>query len=161
MEAVTLMENNSITSEVSSPKDPEVIRLLELLQSEYVGLYGVVDPDPTADLDEAGSIIIIKNDGKGIGMVAWTRLDESTAVMHRMYVHYSERGKGYSRELLSLVEESARLAGMDQMFLETGTVQTIALELYNSAGYLNVPAFGFYSENKQGWTTSVFMGKKL
>jgi GNAT superfamily N-acetyltransferase len=149
--------------------DPTALRLLELLQAEYVGLYGLVDPDPGADLHTArqpdGDILLLFPNETGSnaqGIVAWTKLDDTTAVMHRMYVHFNHRGKGYSKILLAAVESSARQAGMKRMLLETGTVQTVAISLYEGARYERVEPFGFYGTGAAAdWTTSVFMGKDI
>ncbi len=151
--------------------DPTVQHLLELLQAEYVGLYGLTDPDPSADLHTAvqpeGDILLLFPNvlkAEAAGIVAWTRLEgtEDVAVMHRMYVHFAHRGHDYSKALLASVESSARRAGMRRMVLETGTAQTVAINLYRGARYEDTEPFGFYATGAAAdWTTSLFMGKDL
>jgi len=148
--------------------DPTAQRLLELLQAEYVGLFGQVDPDPSADLHTArqpdGDILLLFPNELGSGaqgIVAWTRMDETTAVMHRMYVHFNHRGNGYSKILLAALESSARQAGITRMLLETDPVMVAANALYRGARYTEVEPFGFYGENPQEWTNSVFLGKDI
>ena len=149
--------------------DPSALHLLELLQSEYVGLYGRVDPDPGADLHTAtqpdGDILLLFPNDVGEqprGIVAWTRMDETTAVMHRMYVHFAYRGRSYSKALLAALEASARQAGISRMLLETGDVQTVAINLYEGARYERVEPFGYFGTGEAAdWTTSIFMGKDI
>ena len=158
-------------SQEVGPTSSHVRRLNELLQSEYVGMYGLPDPNPEGGLELAHG-----SNGRGhvlfrgvdwgedpIGMVGWSRLESGSnvAVLHRMYVHYEHRRNGYSKDLLRIAETSARIQGMRRMLLETGDVQTTAIALYRSQGYTDCEPFGFYAETAQDWTNSVFLGKDL
>ena len=44
-----------------------------------------------------------------------------------------------------------------KLILETGLAQPEAIELYRTAGYVDIPAFGFYAEEE----LSVHLGKIL
>lgn len=147
-----------------SPTNPHVVRLIDLLQSEYVGLYGEPDPNPKGGIEKAtapdGSIVLIAPHWGGfpVAVAGWTRMaGTNTAILRRMYVHFEHRRRGYSKHLLEACEESARQQGMDRMVLETGTVQTNAIALYTSMGYTPSEPFGFYADQP----TSVFLGRAL
>ena len=147
---------------VETVLDDDPSHLLDMLQSEYVGMYGEPDPNPDGGLDWAsephGGLLVL-HAGGAVAVGGWAELREfeNTAVLRRMYVRYDQRRKGYAKALLLAIEEHARKCGMDQMWLETGTVQTAAINLYTSMGYRPVAPFGYYA----GQTTSVFLGKDL
>lgn len=150
------------------PRSSSAQLLLDLLQSEYVGLYGEPDPNPEGGLDRAltprGDTIAIfmtnatdRRVEEPVAIAGWTHLEGTTAVLRRMYVHFRHRGKGLSRMLLTKIEKSAADHGYRRLVLETGTVQTKAIALYSSAGYSAAEPFGFYAEDP----LSVFLGKDL
>ena len=63
-----------------------------------------------------------------------------------MYVAATARRRGYARELLTRLEESAQEAGADVMVLETGMRQPEAIAMYLRAGYREIDGFGFYAD---------------
>ena len=154
-----------ITIEATDPSDSRAVHLLELLQSEYVGMYGEPDPNPEGGLERvkfpSGDVLVMSRQGVGpIAVGGWTVLDAGAkiACLRRMYVHYNHRGQGYSRILLGALESSARKAGMTRIVLETGrTRQTTAIHLYRSAGYTEAEPFGFYRDAED----SIFLGRDL
>ena len=62
-----------------------------------------------------------------------------------MYVTPSARGRGLARRLLAELERTARAAGHQRVILETGSQQPEAVALYRSAGYTDIPAYGYYA----------------
>ena len=62
-----------------------------------------------------------------------------------MYVRSAHRRRGHATRLLTAVEDRAREMGYRQLVLETGLEQPEAIALYESAGYVAVPAFGYYA----------------
>lgn len=162
---MTPVGQTSFTKVMLHPFHPETLRLLDLLQSEYVGLYGEPDPNPEGGVEKAiwpeGAVIALftKVGGynRAVAMAGWTHLGDGVACLRRMYVHYLWRGRGLSRQLLAEIEQSARTAGMRRLVLETGTAQTKAISLYRSSGYTETEPFGYYA----GQETSVFLGRDL
>jgi GNAT superfamily N-acetyltransferase len=51
-----------------------------------------------------------------------------------------------ARAVLGALEATAREAGKRRMILETGDKQPEAIGLYESAGYLQIPNFGYYKD---------------
>lgn len=163
------MKTTSLIATVVEPAHAQAERLLELLQSEYVGLYGIPDPNPEGDLTYArhpgGGVVLVWRGVDAVAVGGWTRslspspltAPHSIAVLRRMYVHYAFRGQGLARYLLAAIEEDARAEGITRMVLETGTAQTIAIELYRSSGYTPTGPFGYYADSPD----SVFLGKEL
>ena len=67
-----------------------------------------------------------------------SRCSTGYAEVKRMYTRESARGRGVGKALLARIEQEARAAGRPMLRLETGTLQTAAIGLYESAGF--VPA---------------------
>ncbi|MFD2421251.1 GNAT family N-acetyltransferase [Amycolatopsis pigmentata] len=79
------------------------------------------------------------------------------AEIKRMFVVPSARGKGFARRILAELERTAAASGRARMVLETRAKQPEAITLYRSAGYHDIPKFGFYRD----YASSVFLGKPL
>jgi GNAT superfamily N-acetyltransferase len=74
-----------------------------------------------------------------------------------MYVSPAARGHGVARAILAELEHTAVEAGYGRMVLETGYRQPEALALYQSAGYVDVPDFGYYADEPG----AVHLGKTI
>jgi ribosomal protein S18 acetylase RimI-like enzyme len=83
--------------------------------------------------------------------------DGPEAELKRMYVSPAARGRGVARAVLAELERTAVEAGYRRMVLETGVKQPEALALYRSAGYVEVPRFGYYAEVP----SAVHLGKMI
>lgn len=152
---------------VCSYADPAARKLIGELQQEYVVRYGGPDEtpvDPAEFTAPLGYFVVGHLDGDPVACGGWRAHDASDpgfldgdAEIKRMYVVPSARGRGFARELLAGLEESARTAGRRRMVLETGTAQPEAIALYGSSGYAAIEKFGFYSSSK----TSRCFGKTL
>lgn len=150
---------------------PSVQNLFELLQAEYMGIYGEVDPDDTTGMDQLvhpdGDILVAFSadveSSRPVAMIAWSPHNTYTdvALMRRTYTHWRYRRLGIARDMVRACEQSAKAAGKTHLWLEHGTAQTAARALYLSLGYvpeLAVP-FGHYAPFHE--TTSIFLGKEL
>lgn len=144
---------------------PDAVKLTELVQAEYVRRYAseVGDSSPMApeEFDHPNGIFFIGYvDEIPVAMGGWRRGGPNGATdgeIKRMFVLDSHRGQGLSRQVLDELERSAARQGITRLVLETGTEQPEAIALYRSAGYVDVPAFGFYAE----YDDSVHLGKVL
>jgi GNAT superfamily N-acetyltransferase len=65
----------------------------------------------------------------------------------RMYVAPEHRGRGLSRLVLAEVERHARDLGLRRVVLETGTLQTAAIALYERSGWTRIPPYGGYRDS--------------
>ena len=135
--------------------DERVQALVEVVQQEYVRRYGGPDETPIdgAMFDPPdGRFFVALRAGEPIAMGGWrVRPDidalgaSSAAEVKRMFVVPAARRTGLARLILRTLEESAREAGHDVLVLETGERQPEAIELYESAGYVQVVPFGYYA----------------
>lgn len=66
----------------------------------------------------------------------------------RMYVDPAARGRGLGRVLLAALEEEGRRLGYDRMWLETGTAQPEAMNLYLASGWTPIPKYGEYRDEE-------------
>jgi putative acetyltransferase len=114
-----------------------------------------LDPDEVAD--GRGAFLVASIDGRPVGCGAVRRIEPGTAEVKRMYVRPEERGRGIGRAVLAALEVEARALGVDRLVLETGVRQPEAIELYRSAGFGIIPAFGEYADSP----LSVCMAKAL
>jgi ribosomal protein S18 acetylase RimI-like enzyme len=102
--------------------------------------------------------------GLPVAMGGWRWIDplpeidsERPVEIKRMYVIPEARGRGYARAVLRHLEKTASEAGADAIVLSTGQPQQEAITLYRSAGYTDIPRFGYYAR----YDTAVHLGKKL
>jgi GNAT superfamily N-acetyltransferase len=123
--------------------------LIEEVQEEYVVRYGgpdhtPVDPDEFAEPD--GAFLLLSLAGEPVACVGLRRHDATQAEVKRMFVRRPFRGRGISRQLLTVVEDEARRLGYQRILLETGRAQPEAVGLYRSSGYEQIPGFGYYAD---------------
>lgn len=79
-------------------------------------------------LGEAGEII------GGAGAVEFSGFPDC-AELQKLYLTDSEKGKGYGKELVRLVENWARSAGYRNLYLETHTNLAAAMKMYGKLGF--------------------------
>jgi GNAT superfamily N-acetyltransferase len=128
--------------------DPDAAALIEEVQQEYVIRYGGRDGSPVdpAEFTPPGGLFLVGYaDGQGVACGGW-RSHGTDAELKRMYVRHDARRGGLARELLAELERTAAAAGHHRMILETGSKQPEAVALYRSAGYADIPAFGYYAD---------------
>lgn len=137
--------------------DERVQALVEVVQQEYVRRYGGPDETPIdgAMFDPPdGRFFVALRHEEPVAMGGWRArpgLDalgaSSAAEVKRMFVVPAARRTGLARLILRTLEDSARDAGHDVLVLETGERQPEAIELYESAGYVQVVPFGYYRDS--------------
>jgi len=115
--------------------------------AERYGGDGDATPVDPAQFDRPHGIFLLAwLDGVAVGCGAWRSSGEDDAEIKRMYTAPGARGRGVARAVLGALEATAREAGKRRMILETGDKQPEAIGLYESAGYLQIPNFGYYKD---------------
>ena len=138
---------------------PDAARLIEELQQEYVLRYGGRDDTPVRPAEFAppkGLFLAGYLNDEAAACGGW-RSHGVTAEIKRMYVRRPARRTGLARALLAELEQTALAAGHTEVILETGSKQPEAVALYRSAGYTDVPPFGYYADAP----LSIHLGKRL
>ncbi|TXL57220.1 GNAT family N-acetyltransferase [Aeromicrobium terrae] len=83
-----------------------------------------------------GSAAVVDADGEVLGWVA-VRGDEP-ADLTRVAVHPDARRRGLGRALVDGAVDLARLEGADRMLLEVAATNGPAIQLYRSAGFVEI-----------------------
>jgi GNAT superfamily N-acetyltransferase len=142
---------------------PAALALIGALNAELTALYPEpganhfrLDPEEVAE--GRGAFLVAHGSDGPIGCGAIRLLDPRTVEVKRMYVAPRARGLGVGRLILGELERQGRLLGAERIVLETGTRQTEALALYESAGFARIDPWGEYTATA---TTSVCMAKRL
>ena len=127
--------------------------------------YGGPDETPVEVLEfapPAGEFFVVYVGGVPVAMAGWRhsavrRDDEPAAELKRMYVVDSHRGRGFGPAIRCAPQRRAAANGATRLILETGSAQPEAVALYESAGYVTIPAFGHYADEPG----SIHLGKFL
>ena len=123
--------------------DGEQIRDLVYTVLDEYGL----KPDPAstdADLDDieqsyfaqGGTFqVLAEENGSIIGAYGLYRMNGHTCELRKMYLHRAYRGKGLGKRLLDDALANARGLGFGRVVLETASVLTEAIGLYERCGF--------------------------
>lgn len=97
---------------------------------------------------EAGTVrataaLLAFDETRACGCVLLTGLDARTAMITRMFVQPSQRGRGVARALMKALVEAARERGFERLVLDTDAEQLRpAYELYRSLGFIDCEPYG-------------------
>ena len=150
----------AVTIAPESPRQAEVVRLVEELDAYLTSLYPpesnhLLDVETLAQPDVR--FLVARLDGEIMGCVA-LRVDAAgSGEVKRLYVPPRARGLGIGRHLMAALETQARAEGLTLLRLETGIHQPEALGLFRAFGFREITAFPPYAPDP----LSVFMEKAL
>ncbi len=148
----------SITLE--SPRQPEIIRLLEMSDAYAASLYPP-ESNHLVDITKLEkpnvSFFVARNDGAIVGCCALVEAGDGTAEIKRMFVDPQARGLKIGRLMLEALVEFGRQHGVTAIRLETGISQPEAIGLYHKAGFVDIEPFPPYKPDP----LSLFMELKL
>ncbi|HET9234745.1 MAG TPA: GNAT family N-acetyltransferase [Candidatus Eisenbacteria bacterium] len=143
------------------PPDSETAQqLLRELDEELASRYpsAAIHGLHPGEADDPRLIFLVAELGSDpVGCGALRSLDAATAEIKRMFVRSAYRGQGIARTILLALESEAREAGYKKLWLETGSRQPEAIELYRTADYVPRAPYGEYVGNPY----SVCMEKEL
>lgn len=132
---------------IKAGDDPLIAKIVRTnLENHHLNIPGTVYFDPELDhlsayydsnpekrvyfivLDEAGQVI------GGVGVAEFDGFD-NCAELQKLYLDDSVKGRGYGKVLVQLVQNWAKSAGYQNMYLETHTNLPIAVRLYEKQGF--------------------------
>lgn len=122
--------------------DGALLALIAAQEFEVKTRYGVDDAGP--GISAATPCLLARLRGIPVGCVAVGQLSDRVGEIKRMYVDPAARGHHIGRLLLQRAEELAIRRGYQLLRLETGTEQPEALGLYQSAGWRQIPCYGYF-----------------
>ncbi|CUN71642.1 GNAT family N-acetyltransferase [Clostridium disporicum] len=121
--------------------EKEVLTLIDIVLSEY----GLNLEPSGADFDvtditkfyfnNKGWFQVIEDDNKIIGSVGVYKINDSTCELRKMYLYKEYQGKSLGKTLLKNALQSAQNLGYTTMTLQTNSLLTKALPLYESFGF--------------------------
>ena len=82
-----------------------------------------------------GVFVVVHSDGEPAACGAVQRVDETTCEIKRMWVRPEWRGVGLGRRLLDHLEQRCRDLGGARVVLDTNSVLTEAISMYERAGF--------------------------
>ncbi|MBI3369712.1 MAG: GNAT family N-acetyltransferase, partial [Burkholderiales bacterium] len=135
------------------PQGADALALLREAAIEARALYPEIHTDPqapwptNAPTPPRGAYLVVYAQGRPVGMGAHRPLDGMTTEIRRMYVLRSQRRLGVARIILNALEQHAKAQGFGQLCLETGDRQQPAMRLYESFGFVRIPAFGEHAND--------------
>jgi DNA-binding MarR family transcriptional regulator len=88
-----------------------------------------------------GAFLLATVDGEPMACGCIKKVSTGVGWIKRMWVAPSARGLGLGRRMLEALEREARELGLTTIQLETNRSLTEAIQLYKSAGYVEVPPF--------------------
>ncbi|MCB5204119.1 GNAT family N-acetyltransferase [Neorhizobium sp. T786] len=150
----------TVTIAVEPPRQPEVIRLLELSDAYAASLYPA-ESNHLVDIStlEKPSVLFLvaRNEAAIVGCCALVDAGDGTAEIKRMFVDPAARGLRIGKRLLDEIVNQARSRSTTAIRLETGIHQPEAIGLYRAYGFEDIAPFGSYKPDP----LSLFMEKKL
>ncbi|WP_046118255.1 GNAT family N-acetyltransferase [Ensifer aridi] len=149
-----------VTIAEEHPRQPAIIRLLELSDAYAASLYPA-ESNHLVDISTLErptvSFFVARRDGDIVGCCALVEAGDGTAEIKRMFVDPEARGLQIGKRLLTALEAKADKLGLSAIRLETGIYQPEAIGLYKTFGYVERTPFGSY----QADPLSLFMEKKV
>ncbi len=122
------------------PTDPDARTAVQRYFEEIDRLFDDgFDPgpgdDPTLYRPPHGTFVVARSDGDPVACGGVQPLGDGIAEIKRMWVRDDWRGAGLGARMLRRLEEDARLAGHHTVRLDTNSVLTDAIALYERTGY--------------------------
>lgn len=90
-------------------------------------------------LASGGAIFMAEIDDKPVGCCALIRMDDGGYELGKMAVSEAAQRRGIARKLMLSCIAFARAANASRIYLETNSVLTPAITLYESCGFRHIP----------------------
>jgi GNAT superfamily N-acetyltransferase len=126
---------------------PAAQALVGAMEAWVTEEFGPTTPDRTSTVGAEemapphGTFVIVFEDGEAVAGGGVRRLSEGVGEIKRMFVVPSARGRGHGRRVLSALEEAAAELGYRRLRLDTAQSLPVAIALYRSAGYRDIPDY--------------------
>lgn len=131
---------------VERASDVEVVRalIMEYATATGVDLSFQHFDDEMRTLPTFYEAMFVARDGDNVGgCICLRRIDDEICEIKRLYVRPSFRGSGAGRLLAQRLIDEARGRGYKRMRLDTLPTMHAAMSLYESLGFVDIPAYRF------------------
>lgn len=124
--------------------------LTKKLDNELTLIYGSSQKefDQYNIMSNIETVVIAHVNNHPVGCGCFKMIDRNTVELKRMFVDEQFRGKGIGAAILNELEQWAKEIKYSSIILETGSVQTDAIQLYKKHGYQIIPNFDPYTGNE-------------
>ncbi len=119
--------------------------LTSALDAELLERYPELEGHEVVAPPNVIAAVVAYSGDTAVGCGALYRYDPKTCEISRVFVAREVRRLGAARAILQELEEQAATAGYSAVRLGTGILQPEAISLYESSGYVAIPAFGEYA----------------
>lgn len=137
-----------VTFEIANARSDDAVRAMQAYFDELAERFPEgFDPGDTLTADAHtfdpphGAFVLVRSRMETVGCGGVHRLDERCGEIKRMWVSSKVRGQGIGRALLDNLEEHCSRLGYDTVRLDTNSVLTQAIRMYESSGYVSIPAY--------------------
>lgn len=114
------------------------------------------DPKKKYTAPEGELLVALNEEQQVIGMVAYHKHSSTRCEMKRLYITPLGRGQKIGEKLIAAIIEKARLAGYEEMVLDTIKPLETAIHLYHKCGFTECDP---YYNNPM--SDVIYMSKKL
>lgn len=143
-----LLRAATVRFDTVDPQSPEAIASMTAYFDELDRLFPEgFDPGDTlvADAPELrspeGLFLLATSDGTTVACGGLRQLDPGIGEIKRMWVSDDWRGLGLGRRMLTELEDRSRAAGHHTVRLDTNSVLTEAITMYETAGYHSIERY--------------------
>jgi len=149
-----MLESQPFQIAACDPRSADACALVDQLSAELAGVYHYAEDgkghfNPEDVLVPKSVFLVGRLGGRPVCCGAVRPREPGVAEVKRMFVVPDCRGKGFSKKILTELEQHAKIMGYDAIRLETGDKQREAIGLYEKAGYRRIANFGIYVGIKQ------------
>lgn len=126
---------------------PKYQTAFKTLNEEWISKYFVMEvadykiiDDPQSVLREGGTILVALADNEPVGVCALIKMDDPAYdfELAKMAVSPKAQGKGIGRLLGEAIKKAAKEAGVSKIYLESNTILTSAINLYQKLGFKEI-----------------------
>lgn len=120
----------------------QLVEMISMVLAEYKMSLDFTGPDKDLQdlqniyFDSNGAFFIAELDGKIIGSVAVSKIDDEKCELRKLYVLKEHRNRGFGRVLLDKAIDFASSNGYRKMELEVSQKHKKAISLYQQAGFI-------------------------
>lgn len=95
-------------------------------------------------LDDIHDAFVAYDGDTAVGCAGLKRYDDESAEVKRVFIREEYRGRGISKKLMEILEQTAMEKGYSYLLLESGEILAEAMALYRKIGYKVIPNYGPY-----------------
>ncbi|MBR5503209.1 MAG: GNAT family N-acetyltransferase [Methanobrevibacter sp.] len=135
---------------LTDEKDERFIQLSNELNDEYfnnIGEDALKYLDYNA-LEDPHVVLLVLNWENPIACASYRIFDEESVEIRRVYVKKRYRKKGIAYKLVKSLEKLAIENNFKYSYIETGTDNIAAINLYKKLGYEEIENFGFFKDDE-------------